>query len=67
MDYEGGEDTGETLLTERGCGSCDLGGEGVGDSCEIGDADIACDVADQDPDEEGVGVSKTKGSCWTRR
>lgn len=38
MDCEGGEDTGETLLNGMGCGSYDLGGEGVGDSCEIGDA-----------------------------
>ena len=27
-----------------GCGSLDLGGEGVGDSCEIGDADVASDA-----------------------
>ncbi|XP_037467392.1 uncharacterized protein LOC119339431 [Triticum dicoccoides] len=68
MDYEGGEDIGETVRTGREvCGSYDLGGEGMGDSCEIGDSNISSDVADQDADEEGVGVTNASQSSWTRR
>ena len=47
--------------------SYDLGNEGMGDSCEIGGANIVPDAADQDPDEDGVGVSSANQSSWTRR
>ncbi|KAM3197148.1 hypothetical protein ACQJBY_072685 [Aegilops geniculata] len=67
MDYKGGEDTGETMLTRRGRGLPDLGGEGVGDSCEIGDTDVASGAEDNDAVEEGVAVSNTNQSCWTKR
>ena len=68
MDYEGGEDIGETVRTGRGvCGSYDLGGEGMGDSCEIGDSNIASDATDQGADEEGVGVTNANQSSWIRR
>ncbi|KAM3383720.1 hypothetical protein ACQJBY_008407 [Aegilops geniculata] len=66
-DYEGGEDTGEKMLTGRGHGSPDLGGEGVGDSYEIGDTDVASGAEDNDIVEEGVAVSDTNQSCWTKR
>ena len=51
MDYEGGGET----------------GKGMGDSSDTGAANIACDAADRDAYEEGVVVSNTDQSCWTRR
>ena len=68
MDYKGGEDIGETVRTGRGvCGSYDLGGEGMDDSCEIDDSYIASDAGNEGADEEGVGVTNTNQSSWTRR
>lgn len=65
--YGVGEETAERLISERDAGSSGLGGEGVGDSCDIGDARTSCDAVGHDADEEGVGVCNTNGSCWTRR
>lgn len=39
----------------------------MGDSCELGDANIVCDATAEDADEDDMVVSKTKRSCWTRR
>ncbi|KAM3210823.1 hypothetical protein ACQJBY_064624 [Aegilops geniculata] len=62
MDCEGGEGAGT-----GGCASYDLGGEGMGDSCETGGANIVPNDVDQDADEDGVGVSNAHQPSWTRR